>query len=212
MHDQQTVALLTAGVDEAGRGPLAGPVVAAAVILPAAHGIPGIDDSKKLSAAVRTRLSTEIQARAISWCIASAAPDEIDRLNILQATMVAMARALEGLSVPPQAALIDGNRCPTLAAHVQIRQTAVIGGDRLHDCIAAASILAKVHRDQLMVAYHETYPQYGFDRHKGYPTAQHMAALRQYGPIEIHRRSFRPVRDCLPAVTPTRAAPNENLS
>ncbi|NNF15329.1 MAG: ribonuclease HII [Gammaproteobacteria bacterium] len=187
----------SAGVDEAGRGPLAGPVVAAAVILPPRHGISGINDSKKLSPRARSVLSAQIKTHASCWSIASATPAEIDHLNILQATMVAMARALEGLSVQPATAFIDGNRCPELAPHLNIALTAVVGGDRSHETIAAASILAKVHRDELMIRYHSQYPEYGFDQHKGYPTARHIAALVKYGPVAIHRRSFRPVADNL---------------
>ena len=188
---------LTAGVDEAGRGPLAGPVAAAAVILPDHHNIDGIDDSKKLTHKRRVELAIEIKAQAISWSIVCAEADEIDRLNILHATMAAMARALYALDVQPSGALIDGNRCPPLHAGFDVPMTAVIGGDGVHACIGAASILAKVHRDQLMVNYHEQFPQYGFDRHKGYPTAQHLNALKVHGPSILHRQSFRPVRESM---------------
>lgn len=187
-----------AGVDEAGRGPLAGPVVAAAVILPADHPVTGINDSKKLSPLVRVTLAKQIKEHAIAWAIASAEPDEIDRLNILHATMAAMGRALDALSVAPEHALIDGNRCPPPSRVRPVPMTAVVGGDGLHTCIGAASILAKVYRDQLMARYHIDYPQYGFDRHKGYPTVAHMEALRRHGPTVLHRKSFAPVRNLLP--------------
>lgn len=191
---KSTNILHIAGVDEAGRGPLAGPVVAAAVILCADDPIAGIDDSKKLSAKARERLCVEIKQRALCWSIASAEPREIDELNILHATMAAMARALDGLSLRPQSALIDGNRCPnTMVRPVDL--TAVVGGDGLHTCIGAASILAKVHRDQLMIELDLVHPEYGFAKHKGYPTAQHMQALREHGPTRHHRESFRPVRE-----------------
>ncbi len=184
----------TAGVDEAGRGPLVGAVVAAAVILSPTDRIEGIDDSKKLTAKARERLAVEIKARALCWSIASSEPEEIDRLNILHATMAAMSRALDGLELRPKLALIDGNRCPA-SLNKPLEMTAVIGGDRLHACISAASILAKVHRDQQMIDLDVRYPQYGFAKHKGYPTAQHMKALAEHGPIPEHRNSFRPVRD-----------------
>ncbi len=184
----------TAGVDEAGRGPLAGPVVAAAVILSPTDVIEGIDDSKKLTAKTREQLAVEIKARALCWSIASSDPEEIDRLNILHATMAAMSRALDGLGVRPQHALIDGNRCPDSLVK-PLPMTAVVGGDRLHACISAASILAKVHRDQQMIELDTHFPQYGFAKHKGYPTAQHRQALAQHGPISHHRNSFRPVRE-----------------
>lgn len=184
---------LIAGVDEAGRGPLAGAVVAAAVILSPDDPIEGITDSKKLSEKKRDALFIEITSRALCWSIACAEPEEIDRLNILHATMAAMGRALDGLSVRPSAALIDGNRCPdTLTRPVEL--TAVVGGDLLHANIGAASILAKVTRDRQLVELDRQYPQYGFARHKGYPTALHMEALRVHGPTPHHRNSFRPVR------------------
>ena len=183
-----------AGVDEAGRGPLAGPVVAAAVILSLTDPIIGIDDSKKLSAKARERLALEIKARALCWSIARAEPEEIDQLNILHATMAAMSRALDSLTVRPRTALIDGNRCPA-SLRKPVDMIAVFGGDGLHGCIGAASILAKVHRDQLMIEMDQLYPLYGFARHKGYPTAQHMQALHQHGPTVQHRNSFRPVRE-----------------
>ncbi len=191
-HIEQAV--LIAGVDEAGRGPLAGPVVAAAVILCPNDPIPGIDDSKKLNPAARERLASEIKSRALCWSLACAEPEEIDRLNILHATMAAMSRALNDLSIRPTAALIDGNRCPATVRH-PLDMTAVVGGDALHGCISAASIIAKVHRDYLMTEMDRVYPVYGFAKHKGYPTAQHMQALREHGPTEQHRSSFRPVRE-----------------
>lgn len=179
------------GVDEAGRGPLAGPVTAAAVILDPARPIAGLDDSKALSAKAREALYELIVERALAWCVASASVEEIDSLNILHATMLAMRRAVEGLSVTPTLAKIDGNRCPVLP----VRSEAVIGGDALVPSISAASIIAKVTRDRLLLELHETFPVYGFDAHAGYGTAQHMAALREHGPCVHHRRSFAPVRE-----------------
>ncbi|KAF1027840.1 MAG: Ribonuclease HII [Burkholderia plantarii] len=184
---------IVCGVDEAGRGPLAGPVYAAAVILDPARPIVGLDDSKALSAKKRERLYDEIIANARAFCVASASVEEIDTLNILQATMLAMKRAVEGLAVPATLAKIDGNRCPTLS----IRSEAIIGGDALVPSISAASILAKVTRDRLLVELHARYPVYGFDVHSGYGTAKHLAALREHGPCEQHRRSFAPVRAAL---------------
>ncbi|APA84587.1 ribonuclease HII [Paraburkholderia sprentiae WSM5005] len=183
---------IVCGVDEAGRGPLAGPVVAAAVIFnPAKPMIRGLDDSKVLSALKREALYDKIVERALAYCIASATVEEIDSLNILHATMLAMKRAVEGLSVVPTLVKIDGNRCPTLS----IRSEAVISGDALVKCISAASILAKVTRDRMLLELHQTYPMYGFDAHAGYGTPQHLAALREHGPCEHHRRSFAPVRE-----------------
>ncbi|MBC8745844.1 ribonuclease HII [Paraburkholderia sp. WC7.3g] len=183
---------IVCGVDEAGRGPLAGPVVAAAVIFnPAKPMIRGLDDSKVLSALKREALYDKIVERALAYCIASATVEEIDSLNILHATMLAMKRAVEGLSVVPTLVKVDGNRCPTLS----IRSEAVIGGDALVKSISAASILAKVARDRMLVELHQTYPMYGFDAHAGYGTPQHLAALREHGPCEHHRRSFGPVRE-----------------
>ncbi|MCR1765667.1 ribonuclease HII [Burkholderia glumae] len=184
---------IVCGVDEAGRGPLAGPVVAAAVILDPARPIVGLDDSKALSAKKRERLYAEIVERAQAYCVASASVEEIDTLNILHATMLAMKRAVEGLAVLPTLAQIDGNRCPTLA----IRSEAIIGGDALVPSISAASILAKVTRDRLLVDLHASFPLYGFDVHSGYGTPKHLAALREHGPCEHHRRSFAPVRAAL---------------
>ena len=180
---------LTAGVDEAGRGPLAGPVVAAAVILDELNPINGLNDSKKLSAKRREALFDEIRARALCFAIAEASVQEIDEINILQATLLAMKRAVEALRLPPKLVLVDGNRLPILS----IRSEAIVQGDALVPAISAASILAKVHRDRLCEAMHQRYPVYGFDQHKGYGTAQHMAALQAHGPAGCHRMTFAPV-------------------
>jgi len=180
---------LMAGVDEAGRGPLAGPVVAAAVILDDLNPIRGLNDSKKLTARRREALFDEIRARALCFAIAQASEQEIDQLNILQATMLAMKRAVEALRLPPKLVLVDGNRLPTLS----IRAEAIVQGDALVPAISAASILAKVHRDRLCEAMHQRYPIYGFDQHKGYGTAQHLAALQAHGPADCHRMTFAPV-------------------
>lgn len=182
---------LVAGVDEVGRGPLAGPVVAAAVILDADCPIDGLRDSKQLTEARRVALDVEIRARARAWAIASCTPAEIDEINILQAAMLAMRRAVEALSVVPEFVQVDGNRCPELNIPVE----AIIGGDDCVPCISAASIIAKVHRDAEMKHWHERYPQYGFIRHKGYSTPEHLAALAEHGPCELHRQSFAPVRN-----------------
>jgi len=184
---------LVAGVDEVGRGPLCGAVVTAAVILDPARPILGLNDSKKLTEARREKLFDEIREKALAWCIARAEVEEIDQLNILQATMLAMQRAVEGLSVTPKLALIDGNRCPKL----QVPSTAVVKGDSRVPAIAAASILAKVSRDREMQALDQQYPGYGIAGHKGYPTPVHLEALRRLGPTPIHRRSFGPVRALL---------------
>ncbi|MFM8246500.1 MAG: ribonuclease HII [Burkholderiaceae bacterium] len=181
------------GVDEAGRGPLAGPVFAAAVILDASKPIAGLRDSKKLSASRRDQLALLIQRDALAWSIAQCSAAEIDALNILQATMLAMRRAIEGLSLVPTLALIDGNRCPVTT----VRTEAIIKGDDKVMAISAASILAKTARDALLTDMHTRYPQYGFDQHKGYPTALHLARLREYGVTPEHRRSFAPVRELL---------------
>lgn len=186
---------LVCGVDEAGRGPLAGPVVAAAVILDPARPIEGLNDSKKLSAKRRSALAVEIRSRALAWAVAEASVEEIDCINILQASLLAMQRAVDALSIRPSAALIDGNRCPQLACPTQ----AIIGGDGLVSSIAAASILAKTHRDAGMLELHAIYPQYGFDRHMGYPTAAHLAALRKHGVSPVHRRSYAPVAKMISA-------------
>ncbi len=182
------------GVDEVGRGPLAGPVVAAAVILDAAQPIMGLADSKKLTAARREKLAAQIRAKALAWSVAEATVEEIDALNILQATLLAMQRAVAGLKLAPAEALIDGNRCPRLA----IPARAIIGGDATVAEISAASILAKTVRDAGMRVLHDQFPQYGFARHMGYGTAAHLAALREHGPTPVHRRSFAPVRVLLP--------------
>lgn len=180
---------LLAGVDEAGRGPLAGPVFAAAVILDARHPIEGLADSKKLSARTREKLFDEIRAKALCCSIAQASAEEIDQINILQATLLAMRRAVEGLRLKPAKVLVDGNRIPVL----DVLAEAIVKGDALVPAISAASILAKVQRDRWCAELDQQYPQYGFERHKGYGTAEHMAALRQHGPCPQHRRSFRPV-------------------
>jgi ribonuclease HII len=184
---------LTAGVDEAGRGPLAGPVVAAAVILDDLQPIKGLNDSKLLTPRTRERLFDEIHAKALCFCIAQASVEEIDTLNILHATMLAMRRAVEGLRLRPHKVLVDGNRIPIL----RIAAEAIIGGDAKIKAISAASILAKVHRDRLCLELHERHPQYGFHDHKGYSTRVHLAALREHGACPEHRRSFAPVRDVL---------------
>lgn len=180
---------LIAGVDEAGRGPLAGPVVAAAVILDELNPIKGLADSKKLTALRREALYDEIQAKALCCSIALATVEEIDRLNILQATMLAMKRAVEGLRLRPHKVLVDGNRLPSL----NILAEAIVKGDALVPAISAASILAKVYRDRWCAQYHLEYPQYGFATHKGYGTAAHLAALKEHGACPEHRKSFAPV-------------------
>ena len=180
---------LIAGVDEAGRGPLAGPVVAAAVILDLRAPIPGLADSKQLSPRRREQLFDEIRAKALCCSIAQASVEEIDRLNILQATLLAMQRAVKGLRLKPNKVLVDGNRLPSL----EVLAEAVVSGDALIPAISAASILAKVTRDRLLNELHALHPGYGFDRHKGYGTAQHLLALQTLGPLAIHRRSFSPV-------------------
>lgn len=184
---------LVCGVDEAGRGPLAGPVYAAAVILDPGKAIAGLADSKQLTARRRRVLAREIQAQATAWAIASASVEEIDALNILQASLLAMRRAVERLAVRPQQVLVDGLHCPRLDMTVR----AVVKGDATIAAISAASILAKVARDDEMLALHRQHPQYGFDRHKGYPTAAHLLALRTHGACAAHRRSFVPVRALL---------------
>lgn len=180
---------LVCGIDEAGRGPLAGPVVAAAVILDPARPVAGLDDSKKLSAKRRNELAAAIRAQALAWAVAEASVEEIDRLNILHATLLAMQRAIAGLAVRPERALVDGNRCPRLDIPVE----AVVKGDGKVAAIAAASILAKTARDAGMRALDAEYPQYGFARHMGYPTAAHCRALQEHGPTTAHRKSFGPV-------------------
>ncbi len=186
--DWDTVGLV-AGVDEAGRGPLAGPVVAAAVILDDLQPIAGLNDSKKLTEKRREKLYDEILAKALCCSIAEASAQEVDSLNILKATLLAMRRAVDGLRLKPVKVLVDGNRLPVL----EVRAEAIVQGDALIPAISAASILAKVHRDRLCVRLHEQYPQYGFDRHKGYGTAEHLQALADHGPTPCHRISFAPV-------------------
>ena len=186
---------LVAGVDEAGRGPLAGPVVVAAVILDPDRPLAGLDDSKKLSADRRETLALLIRERALAWAIAEVSSTDIDRINILRATLLGMRQAVEGLAWPPALALVDGNRTPDLPCEAR----SIIGGDALEPAISAASILAKVARDRIMQDLHRRYPQYGFDRHKGYPTPEHLRLLAQHGPCSEHRRSFAPVRRALQA-------------
>jgi len=181
--------VLIAGVDEAGRGPLAGPVVAAAVILDIRRPLAGLRDSKQLTAAARIRLAAEIRARAVAWCIGSADVGEIDALNILQATMLAMRRAFQGLAVAPGEAWIDGNRCPELGCAMR----AIVKGDRDIAVISAASILAKTVRDAMLDELDARYPAYGFAHNRGYGTPGHLAALARHGPCPAHRRSFAPV-------------------
>lgn len=181
---------LIAGVDEAGRGPLAGPVYAAAVILDPAKPIAGLDDSKKLSEKTRDRLALLIKEHALAWAIASSSVAEIDAINILQASLLAMRRAVETLQLVPDEILVDGLHCPAVGMSAR----AIVKGDATVASIAAASILAKTARDAELLRLHAIYPQYGLDRHKGYPTASHLAALRSHGPAPIHRRSFAPVR------------------
>ncbi len=185
------------GVDEAGRGPLAGPVVAAAVMLDPGRPIDGLRDSKKLSARARERLAEAIRERAAAWCVAEASVGEIDRLNILNATMLAMQRAVAGLGREPDEVWVDGNRCPDWTW----RSQGVVGGDDKVAAIAAASILAKTVRDQLMCRLHEAYPAYGFAQHMGYGTAAHLAALKAHGACPEHRKSFAPVKLLLDQTT-----------
>jgi ribonuclease HII len=181
--------MLIAGVDEAGRGPLAGPVVAAAVILDPAQRLRGLRDSKLLTPAAREGLAVEIRARALAWAVAESDVGEIDALNILQATLLAMRRAIERLATKPEVVWIDGIHCPALDYPMR----AIVDGDRLIAAIAAASILAKTSRDAMLVELDRSYPEYGFARHKGYATPEHLAALRQLGPCPVHRRFFAPV-------------------
>ena len=185
---------LVAGVDEVGRGPLAGDVVAAAVIL--GERVPaGITDSKKLSSARREALSAEIKEQAVAWSLGRASVQEIDELNILEAALLAMKRAVEGLSIEPELVLVDGNRLPRWRYEAR----PIVGGDALEPAIGAASILAKVQRDSELMQLDTQYPQYGFGRHKGYPTREHLDALKTYGVLDIHRRSFGPVKRLLKA-------------
>lgn len=188
-----TTFVLTAGVDEAGRGPLAGPVVAAAVILDELKPIKGLADSKVISAQRRESLFDEIRARSLASCIAQASVEEIDRLNILQATLLAMQRAVQGLRLTPRLVLVDGNRLPTLPMSAQ----AIVQGDAKVAAISAASILAKVHRDRLCLELHARHPEYAFDKHKGYPTPGHLRALALHGACNAHRTTYAPVRAAL---------------
>lgn len=187
------------GIDEAGRGPLAGPVVAAAVVLRSEQQLDGVRDSKKLSATKRELLAELIRNSAVAWSVAEASVAEIDQLNILGATMLAMQRAVAGLAQLPQTMRVDGNRCPDLQASFTGSLEALVGGDDICPAIGAASILAKVARDKLMDEMHLSYPEYGFDSNRGYPTAQHREALQRLGPMPEHRTSFRPVREALQA-------------
>ena len=187
------LAFLVAGVDEAGRGPLAGPVTAAAVVLDPARRVNGLRDSKELAPERREILAQRIRERALAWAVAWADPSEIDTLNIFQASLLSMRRAMQGLRLDPGKVEIDG-RHAVLPANWSCEVEAVIGGDATRRAISAASILAKVHRDAVMTSLHAVYPQYGFDRHKGYPTRDHIEALRRHGPAPVHRRSFGPVR------------------
>ncbi len=189
--NEQTATEVLAGVDEVGRGPLAGPVVTAAVILDERDPIDGLKDSKRLSASQREQLYEEILARARAVAIGRAEPAEIDELNILRATLLAMQRAVEGLAIQPTVVFVDGNATPS----VRMPVVAVVGGDNLHAAISAASIVAKVVRDREMVAMAAQYPLYGFERHKGYASATHLEALAAHGPTPIHRRSFAPLRE-----------------
>ncbi len=181
---------LIAGVDEAGRGPLAGPVVAAAVILDPMRPITGLKDSKQLTEEAREQLAPIIKERALDWSVAHATVEEIDELNILQATMLAMKRAVAGLTVRPNLVLVDGNRVP----HLDIAVNAVVGGDETVAAISAASIIAKTTRDHWLMDLDRQYPEYGFAKHKGYGTAEHMAAIEKYGPLPVHRKSFGPIK------------------
>ncbi|HEY8024494.1 MAG TPA: ribonuclease HII [Burkholderiaceae bacterium] len=202
MTDQMNLCLfdyadeVVCGVDEAGRGPLAGPVFAAAVILDPARPIAGLRDSKKLNEAQRDALAIEIRKHALGWSIAQSSELEIDGINILQATMLAMRRAVEGLQVRPTLALIDGNRCPVMA----VRSEAIVKGDDKVAAISAASILAKTARDAALMELHRIYPQYAFDQHKGYPTALHLELLREHGVSPVHRKSYAPVRALLAVI------------
>jgi ribonuclease HII len=186
------------GVDEAGRGPLAGPVFAAAVILDRRRPIRGLDDSKKLPPQTRLELAECIKSRALAWAVASASVEEIDALNILRAALLAMQRAVNALRIVPDRVLVDGLYCPAVAMQAK----AVIGGDARIKSISAASILAKTERDAEMVRLHARYPSYGFDRHKGYPTPEHLALLREHGPCEVYRTTFAPVRLLLEGAMP----------
>lgn len=185
--------MIVAGVDEVGRGPLIGSVVAAACILSVEFDLQGLTDSKKLSETKRSDLAVKIKQQAIAWSIAEASPKEIDKMNILQASLLAMKRAVEGLSMEPELVLVDGNKLPNWRFNAR----AIVGGDGIEPAISAASIIAKVYRDNDMVALSEKHPEYGFDKHKGYPTKQHMLALEEFGVLPEHRTSFAPVRRIL---------------
>ncbi len=193
MHENP-IAMLVAGIDEAGRGPLAGSVVAAAVILDERYPIEGLTDSKKLSASRRILLEVEIKQYARAWAIAEASHHEIDEINILQASLLAMKRALLNLNLKPRQVLVDGNRLPLIDGY---RMRAIIKGDLSEPCISAASILAKNYRDRQMIELDRQYPEYQFARHKGYPTALHRELLQKHGVSAVHRRSFKPVRELL---------------
>ncbi|MGD2172563.1 MAG: ribonuclease HII [Gammaproteobacteria bacterium] len=192
--DEYPIAKLVAGVDEAGRGPLAGSVVAAAVILDTGRPIEGLTDSKKLSAGRREALEVEIKLHARAWAVAEASHIEVDEINILQASLLAMKRALLALALKPGQVLVDGNRLPELDGY---RMRAIVRGDSLEPCISAASILAKTHRDRQMLELDRRYPEYQFARHKGYPTELHREMLKKHGVSPAHRRSFGPVRELL---------------
>lgn len=191
-------AVLLCGVDEAGRGPIAGPVYAAAVILDRRHRIFGLDDSKRLAPGVRVELAGLIRERSLAWSVASASVEEIDALNILRATLLAMKRAVEMLPVLPDEVVVDGLHCPEVSAPAR----AVVGGDASIRAVSAASILAKTARDAEMLRLHAQFPEYGLDRHKGYPTPEHLAVLRRLGPCEIYRKSFSPVRALVEGADP----------
>jgi ribonuclease HII len=203
-----TSAINVCGVDEAGRGPLAGPVYAAAVILDPGRPIRGLRDSKVLPPDTRERLADRIRERALSWSVASASVDEIDEINVLQASLLAMRRAVEGLSVAPGHALVDGNQLPTLTCTCE----AIVKGDAKVAAISAASILAKTSRDALMKRLHDEHPQYGFDRHVGYATRQHLASLIEHGASAIHRRTFAPVRAVIEARSTGRSLDSDVLA
>jgi len=195
MTDITEYPILTAGVDEVGRGPLAGPVVAAAVILDPDRPIDGLADSKKLSEKKREYLYPLIKERAIAYCVAEASVDEIDEINILQASLLAMKRAIEGLHIKPEHVLVDGNKAPDIDFSVDT----IVKGDSKIESISAASILAKVDRDRMMVEYHKQYPEFSFHKHKAYGSKQHMIELNEYGPLSVHRKTFSPVRKLLEA-------------
>ena len=192
--DEMPIAKLVAGVDEAGRGPLAGSVVAAAVILDVSRPIEGLTDSKKLSAGRRAVLEQEIKLKARAWAIAESTQQEVDEINVLQASLLAMKRALLALQLKPEQVLVDGNRLPSLSGY---SMQAIVGGDLCEPCISAASILAKEYRDRQMLELDRLYPQYRFAQHKGYPTALHRELLKEHGVSPVHRRSFGPVRELL---------------